>query len=234
MKKHTLLLSCLSALSLMGTSCSSTEEVVYFNETTKNIPVVVNRLEAKEGQVEALKAQIGALVDSSRLEAGNLCYNVYQDQENLGKFIVYEIWESKEALKKHTDNPLVKSFNADTTYLVGAPTFEVYERSISEMPKSSANGLVLFAKINAIDGKATELQAVLESLIVPTLAEAGAEHYELHKLNGDVNGFLFHETWTTQAEWDAHMLTPHLVEFLGNQKSYVEGDINLSRTKLIF
>lgn len=233
MNKLSTLIASVAVVATLG-SCA-TKTPVYFNEETKAKPVIVARLEAKEGKTDELITLIEGVVKETRKEDGNLCYNVYQDIDVPTKFIIYEVWASDAALAKHSESAHLNAFKANKdTIVTGATTLATYERSIAPMPKSSPNSLVLFASINAKDGKAAELQAILESLIVPTLAEVGAEHYELHKLKGDENGFLYHETWTTVPTWDAHMLTPHLVEFLGVKDNYVGGDIGISRTKQIF
>ena len=198
----------------------------YFNDETKSQIAVVARQEAKAGKSNELIAAIKGLVEDTRKESGNICYNVFQDIEDPSKIIFYEIWANKAAFDAHCESKHLKLYGSTIGELVvGELTIDLYERSIAPAPTSSENGLVLFAQIKAHEGKAGELQTILEDLIPLTLAEKGAEHYELHKQKGEENNFLFHETWTTVADWDAHMLTTHLIEFLNIINDYVAGGI---------
>ena len=207
----------------------------YFNEDMKNQLAIVARQDTKVGKTEELIHLIEGLVEDTRKENGNLCYNVFQDIDNPTKILFYEMWKDEAAFNAHCESEHVKNYRNKIQDLVeGELVLDIYERSIAPIPTSSKNGLVLFAQIKAIEGKAAELQTILEDLIPLTLAEKGAEHYELHKQKGEANHFMFHETWTTVADWDAHMLTKHLIDFLEIISNYVVGGINVSKTKLIF
>ena len=41
----------------------------------------------------------------------------------------------------------------------------------------------------------------------------GCIEYHLHQDNDNPAEFTFYENWTNRAEWDKHMVLPHLAEF---------------------
>ena len=208
---------------------------IYFNNETKIPVAIVARQESKAGKTDELIDLIKGLVEETRKESGNLCYNVFQDIETPTKVVFYEIWKTEADFNIHCNSEHVNNYRSKIADLIeGDLVIDQYERSLAPIPTSSKDGLVLFAKIQAIEGKSEELQVILEDLIPATLAEKGAEHYELHKQKGVKNNFMYHETWTTVADWDAHMLTKHLVDFLEIIGNYVDGGIALTKAKLLF
>ena len=76
------------------------------------------------------------------------------------------------------------------------------------MPK-----LTIVADIRVKPEFREEIQAGLEALIPPTLAEAGCLQYDLHFDNEDPYHFLFYENWESRELWLAHMETEHIKAF---------------------
>lgn len=57
--------------------------------------------------------------------------------------------------------------------------------------------------------------AAANELMTATHAEAGCEHYSFSADLADPGAFHLSERWTSQAEMDAHLQTPHLAAFMG-------------------
>jgi quinol monooxygenase YgiN len=70
--------------------------------------------------------------------------------------------------------------------------------------------ITVIATFQARPGKESELRTVLLGLLAPTRKETGCLNYDLHQAPDDAARFLFHENWTSKAELDAHLQTPHL------------------------
>jgi quinol monooxygenase YgiN len=87
---------------------------------------IVANIKAKADTVEQIKTELQKLVGPSRKDAGCINYDLHQDNKNPAQFLVYENWESPEALQKHLDAPHFKAFSAATE---GA----VEEFSVNEM-----------------------------------------------------------------------------------------------------
>jgi len=87
--------------------------------------------------------------------------------------------------------------------------------------------LTVVAKIKAKLGKEEETLKVLEGLLEPTHKEEGCIQYDLHRDNEDPALFLFYENWKTQAHLDAHLQTPHLIDFIGQGDDLLEEPVEL-------
>lgn len=70
--------------------------------------------------------------------------------------------------------------------------------------------LTIVAVIRAREGCADRVHAHLRGLVAPSRADAGCLDYDLHVSLETPGLFLFYENWATRADWDAHMVTPHL------------------------
>ena len=70
--------------------------------------------------------------------------------------------------------------------------------------------IYLVATARAKPGHEDALRASLESLIAPTLREAGCVQYDLHEEVETPGAFLFYEIWESQSHLDAHAASVHL------------------------
>ena len=70
--------------------------------------------------------------------------------------------------------------------------------------------ITVVATFQARPGKEAELQKALISLVAPTREEAGCLNYDLHVSPEDPAKFLFHENWTSKAQLDVHLKSPHI------------------------
>ncbi len=75
--------------------------------------------------------------------------------------------------------------------------------------------LHVVAVLTAKPGSEDVLERALKSLVEPTRAEPGCVSYELYRSDVDAQTFVTVELWTSQADLDAHMQTPHIQAALG-------------------
>ena len=163
---------------------------MYFNEQTAEQLTLVATLRAKKEKVEELKQALLALMDKTRAEEGSVNYHLYVDRDDSQNFIFHETWANEGLWKKHMDSPHIKDFFAGADALLEKePIIHRLERSAAPKPAIDKEALVLFAYNRAKVGKQKEWQAILEDLIIPTLAEKGCLHYELHKDREDDRHF---------------------------------------------
>lgn len=85
-----------------------------------------------------------------------------------------------------------------------------------------SDSLTLIVKITAKQERADEVKQSLLSILEPTRAEAGCESYKLYIDDKTPSVFIFVETWTTRAHWEAHNQSPHLATFLSLAETAVE------------
>ena len=64
----------------------------------------------KSGMEDYVKRYLMQLMEHSRKDPGCLIYNVHQSIDNVCEFMVYMIWDSKEAFSKHNKKPDMQEF----------------------------------------------------------------------------------------------------------------------------
>jgi len=90
--------------------------------------IVIVYLEAKPEKAEEFAAVCAANHEGSVKEAGNIRFDVLRNKEDPNKFVLYEIWESEEALAKHKTTQHYLNWNAaNETCLVKPRSRDTYE-----------------------------------------------------------------------------------------------------------
>ena len=57
------------------------------------------------------------------------------------------------------------------------------------------------------------VRAKIAALVTASLSEDGCEMYDLVVSDDDPDTWLMLEKWTSREQWDAHMLTEHVIAF---------------------
>jgi quinol monooxygenase YgiN len=71
---------------------------------------VIAKVLSKKEFLEDVKSELMKLIEPTRKEAGCICYNLHQDNEDPAVFIFYETWESFACLERHMDSSHFKSY----------------------------------------------------------------------------------------------------------------------------
>ncbi|MBX3536577.1 MAG: antibiotic biosynthesis monooxygenase [Chelatococcus sp.] len=75
---------------------------------------IVVGLKAKAGKENELRRDLSAVVEPSRNEDGNIRYDLFEDQDEPGRFVFVEEWASVEARAKHHEHgPHIAHFHAN-------------------------------------------------------------------------------------------------------------------------
>ena len=94
--------------------------------------------------------------------------------------------------------------------------------------------LTVIAYMKAAPGKEDELREGLLALVEPTSLESGHVNYDLHESIEDPGRFFFYENWESGKHLDAHMQTPHLVDFAGRIGELLdENGLSINRIRRI-
>ncbi len=94
--------------------------------------------------------------------------------------------------------------------------------------------LTVIAYMKAAPGKEDELREALQALVEPTTQEDGYVNYDLHESVEDPGRFFFYENWESSAHLDAHLATPHLVDFAERMGGLLDGDgLTINRVRRI-
>jgi len=57
-------------------------------------------------------------LEMTRAEAGALQFHIHRDRSDRHAFVIYEIWNDVDALRRHFETPYVKKFVADSAAYV--------------------------------------------------------------------------------------------------------------------
>lgn len=76
--------------------------------TPNGYVTVIWDAKAKPGREADLKQFIAAAVTPSRNDPGNIDYEAHEVEGQLGSFVIYERWESREHLDAHLSAPRMR------------------------------------------------------------------------------------------------------------------------------
>jgi quinol monooxygenase YgiN len=89
--------------------------------------VVLARLVAQPGKEDAVREAFLSLVGPTRLEEGNISYDIVQSTENPAEFVSIERWKTAGALPLHMQQPYVAAAIAQVgSLLAAAPSIVTY------------------------------------------------------------------------------------------------------------
>jgi quinol monooxygenase YgiN len=80
--------------------------------------VVVATLKSAEGKGDALEQEFRKLVPKVLKDPGAIAYTVHRAIDDPAKFLVYEKYESRDALRVHGSTPHFKAFSQATATMV--------------------------------------------------------------------------------------------------------------------
>lgn len=69
-------------------------------------------ISAKPGKEAQLKAALREVVAETVKEPGCIMFQVFEDLENPGKFVLWEIFKNREALRDHINKDYTKAYFA--------------------------------------------------------------------------------------------------------------------------
>ncbi len=74
--------------------------------------MVTAKITAKPGERDNIISKSQDLIDSSRLDAGNISYNLYASTEDEDLLLMLEQWKTPEVLEAHMQTEDFKAFGA--------------------------------------------------------------------------------------------------------------------------
>ena len=84
----------------------------------KDIITLVVPIKARNDKEDAVRKRLIELAGQTVKEEGNICYNVHEEVESPGSFIIYEKWKNRKALDFHMEQGYLKSFLSDSSKLL--------------------------------------------------------------------------------------------------------------------
>ncbi len=86
---------------------------------------------AREGQQQALKQALLALVEPTRAEPGNLDYVLFENRDEPGTFYMREAFRDQAALDAHFSMPYFQRFAAASDALLAEPLKLLFLEQVS-------------------------------------------------------------------------------------------------------
>ncbi len=144
------------------------------------------------------------LVDSSRNDAGNIDYALYESATDPNSLIIFETWENQPSLDKHSASP-------HFTRLVPAIQ-RLSEMTIQVFNNGAATGdslrLNCMVKVPA-EARDSVISLYKELVKCTRSDDEGMIDYDLYLNSGDPTDMMVFETWKDQASLDKHSAAPH-------------------------
>ncbi len=78
-------------------------------ELAEDAVVLTAQVKAKPDQVDQVKEALTSMVEPTRKEEGCVHYFLHQAKDDQTKFMFYEVWASRDALKQHGQTPHMKA-----------------------------------------------------------------------------------------------------------------------------
>ena len=103
-------------------------------------------------------------------------------------------------------------------------------KSGSEVGKEQ---LTVIAKFRAKPGMESRLRDLLHSLTGPTRLEDGCINYDLHESAEDPAAFALYENWTSTAHLETHLKAPHLEKLFKAAPELIQGEIEITRWRML-
>jgi quinol monooxygenase YgiN len=90
--------------------------------------VVVAVMKAKVGMEQEMEKALRNIIPKVEAEKGTLTYTLHRAKKEPGKFLLYEKYSDKEALKEHSSTPhYAELFGKLGPLLDGSPVIDMYE-----------------------------------------------------------------------------------------------------------
>lgn len=90
--------------------------------------IVVAIMKAKAGMEQEMEKALREMIPKVEAEKGTLAYTLHRAKKEPGKFLMYEKYPDKEALKEHSSTPhFAELFGKIGPMLDGSPVIDMYE-----------------------------------------------------------------------------------------------------------
>ena len=126
---------------LIGIACASS--FLFFRAAVAQMKVnathpngevaLVVDMQVKPGAEAEFEEAFRRSVTCTRLEPGNIEFNVHKSLDGQGRYVLYEIWRSAEALESHFEQPYTKALFATFDRTLVRPVSDGGLRFVSDL-----------------------------------------------------------------------------------------------------
>ena len=215
-----MLMMAIAAIAMIGCGPKAAQEKAEGAENAEKAPIRINCLvKVTPENRDAVIALSKELVDSSRTDAGNIDYDLYESANDPSKLIIFETWEDQASLDVHSAAP-------HFTRLVP----QIQEKSVmtiqvmTEEPQPDKT-MRLNCMLNFVGDDRDAAIEAYKWHVAESLKDEGVIDFDLYLSTTDPTKMMFFETWKDQASLDAHAAAEH-------SKQHIENTKGLSESKL--
>jgi quinol monooxygenase YgiN len=83
--------------------------------------ILTARFQARQNQQQQVKSELMALVEPSRADPACITFELHEATDDEAQFLLYEVWESREAFDRHIKQPFMQSYSARINKLLAEP-----------------------------------------------------------------------------------------------------------------
>jgi len=151
--------------------------------------------------------------DAARKEPGAMYADIYQEQGQLHRFVLSEIWQNRGAAATHAHAAATATLLETLQPIeLGPADIRIHQAHSVTPPKaSSANDIVVISHIDVAGGNTQNLINAMAPLGEASRKESGMVRYEiLDEVPAHANHFRSFEEWSSLAAFEAHNRSPHV------------------------
>jgi quinol monooxygenase YgiN len=158
--------------------------------------------------MEALKGD----VRGGKSEKGNIAFQLYQDNNNKNNYFLYELWENRNALLHHFEQPWTKEVLALAAQKKGKAAEFIYLKDLnpiseSEIKKQSEikQSVDLMVILEVKEGFQQKfIEQFQKSIALTRKTEKGNIAFHLYEIIGSKTQFILYERWKDKDALDYH------------------------------
>ena len=163
-------------------------------------------MENRDQYIELCKQHVAA----SLLDEGNIAFDLMESATDSTKLLIFETWESQEALDKHSASDHFKEIVPQTAQLATT----VLEQMQADAEPEGEFVLRLNCPTTVTEQTRDSVIALCKELVASSLEDEGNIAYDLYISCTDPCKMLIFETWKDQESLDKHSAAEHFTRLV--------------------
>ena len=163
-------------------------------------------MENRDQYIELCKQHVAA----SLMDEGNIAFDLMESATDSTKLLIFETWESQEALDKHSASDHFKEIVPQTAQLATT----VLEQMQADAEPEGEFVLRLNCPTTVTEQTREAVIALCKELVASSLEDEGNIAYDLYISCTDPCKMLIFETWKDQESLDKHSAAEHFTRLV--------------------
>ena len=168
----------------------------------------VTYLEIKSDAVSAARKALGDYGAASRKEAGNLRFEVLEENGRQSRFSILEAWVSRAALEQHYRGPGAVRVLARLAR-TAPDDRRIYAGLYAAAPGNHTGAIHVMTHVDVMPPFAAGCAELLKVMRSQTPGDHGNIAYDVLRQDHELNHFTVAEVWASQKDFEAHASAAH-------------------------